>query len=101
MAGNNTSFTALTSTGANSFGGSMLYRYTSRTATASTATTDLVIRFSGSTASQIETMPDGVAVSNNSGRVITFVNNATVNWTLRQFASNTLDGSASDFTLKP
>lgn len=80
---------------------SVAHRYTSRTATASTGTTDNIVRFSWSTAEQIETLPDWVDVANNSWRIITYVNNATVNWTIRQFTSNTLDWSASDFILRP
>jgi hypothetical protein len=102
-AGNHThtTFAGLSLTAASSIGAAWSERYTSRTGTASTATTDLVVNFSGSTASQIETMPDGVAVANNSGRVIRYVNNATVAWTLRQSASNSLDGSTADLTILP
>jgi len=97
----NHSHTALNFTWLASMWASIAYRYTSRTATASTWTTDNVVRFSWSTAWQIETMPDWIAVANNSWRIIHYVNNASVNWILRQFTSNTLDWSASDFTLIP
>lgn len=93
------SHTSIATTALSSIGAALAQRYTSRTATASTASTDLNVVFSGSTAAQVETMPDGIAPSNNSGRVITYVNNASVNWTLRNFTSNTLNGSSSDFTL--
>ena len=97
-AGNHT-HTSIATTAASTIWSSIWYRFTSRTATASTGANDLVVVFSWSTASQVETIPAGTAVSNNSGRFITFKNNATVPWTIRQSASNTLDWSASDLTL--
>lgn len=97
-AGNHT-HTSIATTSASSIGAALSYRYTNRTATWSTATTDLVVEFTWSTASQIETMPDGVALSNNSWRILVYRNSATVPWTIRQSASNTLDWSASDYTL--
>lgn len=97
-AGNHT-HTSIATTAASSIGAALSYRYTNRTATATTATTDLVVEFTWSTASQIETMPDGVALSNNSWRILVYRNSATVSWTIRQSASNTLDWSASDYTL--
>lgn len=97
-AGNHT-HTSIATTAASTIWSSIWYRFTSRTATATTGANDLVVVFSWSTASQVETIPAGTAVSNNSGRFITFKNNATVPWTIRQSASNTLDWSASDLTL--
>lgn len=97
-AGNHT-HTSFATTAASTIWSSIWYRFTSRTATATTGANDLVVVFSWSTASQVETIPAGTAVSNNSGRFITFKNNATVPWTIRQSASNTLDWSASDITL--
>lgn len=98
-AAGNHSHSSIATTAASSFGHAVGLRYTSRTATASTASSDLVVVFSGSTANQIETMPDGVALSNNSGRVIRYSNRASVAWILRQAASNTLNGSSSDYTI--
>lgn len=95
----NHSHTSITATWTVSMWWAIARRYTSRTVTASTWTTDNVVRFSWSTDWQIETMPDWVALSNNSWRVITYVNNATVDWILRQYTNNTLDWSTSDFTL--
>lgn len=97
-AGNHT-HTSIATTAASSIGAALSYRYTNRTATATTATTDLVVEFTWSTASQIETMPDGVALSNNSWRILVYRNSATVPWTIRQSASNTLDWSSADYTL--
>ncbi len=97
-AGNHT-HTSIAASAASSFGAAVSYRYTSRTATASTATTDNYVVFSGSTAAQVETMPDGVAVANNSGREITYINRSSVSWILRPFTSNTINGTAGDFTL--
>lgn len=97
----NHTHTSIATTSASSIWAAISHRYTSRTATASTWTTDNIVIFSWSTALQIETIPDWVAVANNSWRVISFINNASVNWTLRQFTSNTLDWSASDVILRP
>lgn len=98
-AAGNHNHTSIATTAASSFGAALSYRYANRTATWSTAATDLVVEFTWSTASQIETMPDWVALSNNSWRIITYKNSSSNPWTIRQSASNTLDGSSSDYTL--
>lgn len=98
-AAGNHSHTSIATTAASTFGASVGVRYASRTATGSTASTDVSVVFSGSTANQIETIPDGTALSNNSGRVIMYSNRASVPWILRQAASNSLNGSSSDYTL--
>ena len=101
-AGNHT-HTSVALSAASSIWAAWSERYTSRTASASTATTDLFIRFSWSTASQSETLPTAAALSNNSWRVLKFLNQATVNWTLQLPASNTLDGgtAAGTYIMKP
>lgn len=98
-AAGNHSHTSIATTAASTFGASVGVRYASRTASASTASTDVSVAFSGSTANQVETMPDGTALSNNSGRVIIYSNRASVSWILRQAASNTLNGSSVDYVL--
>lgn len=81
--------------------GIMRYRYTNRTVTATSGATDLVVNFTWSTASQVETMPSWIALTNNTGRVIFYKNNSTVPWIIRQSASNTVDGDSSDITILP
>lgn len=100
-AAGNHSHTSIATTAASTFGASVGVRYASRTASASTASTDVSVVFSGSTANQVETMPDGTALSNNSGRVIIYSNRASVSWILRQAASNTLNGSSVDYVMPP
>ncbi len=95
------SFSAwLTSTGNTIIGAWEFHRYTNRTATGSTATTDNIVVFTGSTASQKETIPDWVAVTSSSWRLITYVNLASVDWTIRVFTSNKINWSSSDIVLK-
>jgi hypothetical protein len=91
--------TALTTAGYLTVANSIKRGYIARTATAATGATDDVVNFTGSTASQIETIPDAAALVGGLGRVITYKNSATVSWTLRMPASNTLDGSAADVVL--
>ena len=92
-AGNHT-HTSIGTTAASTIGHALSLRYTSRTATATAAATDLVVVFSGSTASQIETLPTGVAVTNNSGRFLRYINRATVDWTVKPASTDTLNGGA-------
>ena len=99
-AGNHT-HTTFALSGASSIGAAWSERVTIRTATGTTSNTDLVVQFTGTEAS-IETMPAGVARSNKSGRVLTYINNGTANWTIRQAnTSNLVDGSNADIVLPP
>lgn len=98
-AAGNHSHTSIATTAASSIGQALRMRFTNRTATATTATSDLWVVFNGSTAGQTETMYAGTAVSNNSGYWVRYSNKASVSWSLAPAASNTIDGVAAAITI--
>lgn len=99
-AGNHT-HTSITATAASSFGAALSLRFVGVAWTRPTAATDIVCVLSWSTAWYIETMPSAVNGTNNDWRLLMYRNNATVDWTIRQASSNTLDWSSADLVLKP
>lgn len=74
-------------------------KYVAVSATRSTGAGEQVVEFTGSTASQVETMPAAAVLTNGMGRAITFKNSATVPWTIRQYAGNSLAGTTADMNL--